>query len=37
MAYVSLRKAITELGVHPRTLRRYADHETIATIRNAAS
>jgi len=36
MAYVPLRKAVAELGLHPNTLRRYADHGIISTIRNAA-
>lgn len=36
MAYVPLRKAVAELGLHPNTLRRYADHGLISTIRNAA-
>ena len=36
MAYVPLRKAVAELGLHPNTLRRYANHGIIPTIRNAA-
>ncbi len=36
MAYIPLRKAVAELGLHPNTLRRYADHGIIPTIRNPA-
>lgn len=36
MAYVPLRKALAELGLHPNTLRRYADQGLIPTIRNPA-
>ena len=36
MPYVPLRKAVERLGLHPNTLRKYADENRIATIRNAA-
>ena len=36
MAYVPLRKAVAELGLHPNTLRRYADQGLIPTIRPPA-
>lgn len=36
MAYLPLRKAIAELGLHPNTLRKYANENRIPTIRNAA-
>jgi predicted site-specific integrase-resolvase len=36
MAYVPLRKAVERLGVHPNTLRRYADEEKIEIIKNEA-
>ena len=36
MPYVPLRKAVAQLGLHPNTLRKYADDNRIATIRNAA-
>ena len=36
MAFLPLRKAVTELGLHPNTLRKYADDNRIPTIRNAA-
>lgn len=36
MPYVPLRKAVDRLGLHPNTLRKYADENRIATIRNAA-
>jgi predicted site-specific integrase-resolvase len=36
MAYIPLRKAVAELGLHSNTLRRYADAGIIQTIRNAA-
>lgn len=36
MAYVPLRKAVAELGLHPNTLRRYADAGIIPTVRNSA-
>ena len=34
--YIPLRKAVQELGMHPNTLRKYADNGTIPSIRNAA-
>lgn len=34
--YISLRKAVKELGLHPNTLRKYADNGTIPSIKNAA-
>ncbi|WP_211363170.1 MerR family DNA-binding transcriptional regulator [Thermochromatium tepidum] len=36
MAYLPLRKAVAELGLHPNTLRKYADDGLIPTIRNPA-
>ena len=36
MAFLPLRKAVAELGLHPNTLRKYADDNRIPTIRNAA-
>ena len=36
MAYVPLRKAVARLGLHPNTLRKYADDGTIPSIRNQA-
>lgn len=36
MPYLPLRKAVAVLGLHPNTLRKYADDKRIATIRNAA-
>jgi len=36
MAYVPLRKAVEFLGLHPHTLRKYADEGKIATIKNEA-
>lgn len=36
MSYIPLRKAVERLGLHPNTLRKYADEGRIATIRNAA-
>lgn len=36
MAYVPLRKAVTKLGLHPNTLRRYADQGKIEIIKNEA-
>lgn len=36
MAYIPLRKAVTELGLHPNTLRCYVDQGLIPTIRNPA-
>lgn len=36
MAYVPLRKAVEFLGLHPNTLRKYADEGKIETIRNEA-
>lgn len=35
MSYLPLRKAVEQLGLHPNTLRRYADANRIPTIRNA--
>jgi len=34
--YIPLRKAVQELGLHPNTLRKYADEGKIRSIRNAA-
>ena len=34
--YIPLRKAVQELGLHPNTLRKYADKGTIPSIKNAA-
>lgn len=34
MAYVPLRKAVKKLGLHPNTLRRYADEGKIQYIKN---
>lgn len=34
--YIPLRKAAQELGLHPNTLRKYADNGTIPSIKNAA-
>ncbi|MGK7894027.1 MAG: MerR family DNA-binding transcriptional regulator, partial [Xenococcus sp. (in: cyanobacteria)] len=34
MPYVPLRKAVEQLGLHPNTLRRYADEGKIEFIRN---
>ena len=36
MPYVPLRKAVKELGLHPNTLRRYADEGKIEIIKNEA-
>ena len=36
MAYIPLRKAVEFLGLHPNTLRRYADEGQIKSIKNAA-
>ena len=36
MPYVPLRKAVEKLGLHPNTLRRYADQGQIETIRTKA-
>lgn len=36
MSYVPLRKAIETLGLHPNTLRKYADRGKIKSIRNEA-
>ena len=36
MAYVPLRKAVERLGLHPNTLRRYADQGKIQIIKNDA-
>ena len=36
MAYVPLRKAVEKLGLHPNTLRRYADQGKIQFIKNEA-
>lgn len=36
MSYVPLRKAVDRLGLHPNTLRKYADEGFIHTIRNEA-
>ena len=36
MAYVPLRKAVEKLGLHPNTLRRYADQGKIDIIKNEA-
>lgn len=36
MAYVPLRKAVERLGLHPNTLRRYADEGKIKIIKNEA-
>ena len=34
--YIPLRKAAQALGMHPNTLRKYADNGTIPSIKNAA-
>lgn len=36
MPYVPLRKAVAKLGLHPNTLRKYADDGTIPSIRTPA-
>jgi putative resolvase len=36
MSYIPLRKAVKELGLHPNTLRRYADEGKIKFIKNPA-
>jgi putative resolvase len=36
MAYIPLRKAVEFLGLHPNTLRKYADSGNIKTIKNEA-
>jgi predicted site-specific integrase-resolvase len=36
MAYIPLRKAVEFLGVHPHTLRKYADEGKIKSIKNEA-
>lgn len=36
MAYVPLRKAVETLGMHPNTLRKYADNGKISSIKNEA-
>jgi putative resolvase len=36
MAYIPLRKAVEFLGLHPNTLRKYADEGKIETIKNEA-
>lgn len=37
MSFIPLRKAVEATGLHPNTLRKYADNGTIRTIRNAAN
>ncbi len=37
MAYVTLREAVKRLGMHPNTLRKYADDGIIPSIRNPAN
>lgn len=37
MAYVTLREAVKRLGMHPNTLRKYADNGSIPSIRNPAN
>ena len=37
MAYVTLREAVKRLGMHPNTLRKYADNGIIPSIRNPAN
>ncbi|MDB9541068.1 MerR family DNA-binding transcriptional regulator, partial [Anabaenopsis arnoldii] len=34
MAYVPLREAVKQLGLHPNTLRKYADNGKIESIKN---
>ena len=36
MAYVPLREAVKKLGLHPNTLRKYADNGKIESIKNEA-
>jgi len=36
MAYIPLRKAVEFLGLHPNTLRKYADEGLIKSIKNSA-
>ena len=36
MAYIPLRKAVEFLGLHPNTLRKYADEGKIKSIKNSA-
>jgi len=36
MPYVPLRKAVEKLGLHPNTLRRYANQGKIQVIKNEA-
>lgn len=36
MAYIPLRKAVEFLGLHPNTLRKYADEGSIKSIKNEA-
>ena len=36
MAYIPLRKAVKFLGLHPHTLRKYADEGKIKSIKNEA-
>jgi hypothetical protein len=36
MAYIPLRKAVEFLGLHPNTLRKYADEGQIKSIKNGA-
>ncbi|WP_339382056.1 IS607 family transposase [Aetokthonos hydrillicola] len=36
MSYIPLRKAVEFLGLHPNTLRKYADEGKIKSIKNAA-
>jgi putative resolvase len=36
MAYIPLRKAVQFLGLHPNTLRKYADEGQIKSIKNGA-
>jgi putative resolvase len=36
MAYIPLRKAVSFLGLHPNTLRKYADDGKIKSIKNEA-
>ncbi|MEH2363324.1 IS607 family transposase [Nostoc sp.] len=36
MSFIPLRKAVEATGLHPNTLRKYADDGTIRSIRNAA-
>lgn len=36
MVFIPLRKAVEALGMHPNTLRKYADNGTIQSIKNSA-